>query len=52
MAELGIGEDRMRLEDRMPRDRFWALYGDIDIMLVSRGWVIGLPRTTQVSLCM
>lgn len=24
----------------------------IDIMLVSQGWVIGLPRTTQVALCM
>ena len=40
-------------------DSFWALRAGliryplgIDIMLVSRGWVIGLPRTTQVSLCM
>lgn len=33
LTENGIGEERFRMVDRLPRDQFWALYGDIDIML-------------------
>ena len=33
LAKHGIGQDRFKMIDRVPREEFWALYAEIDIML-------------------
>lgn len=33
LAKNGIGTDRFKMIDRVPREEFWALYAQIDIML-------------------